>query len=317
MADEATLAFELRAAETRLYEHFELSHTEQFVEVAGTSIRVVEIAGDPAHAGGRPPVLLLHGIASVTAAAIPLIAAFDGARVLAIDWPGHGLSGPYPFTSRTDLRAFAVEVIEAVADAFGLDSFDIVAHSLGGQFALYYCLMRAARVRRLVLPGAPGAAFVELKPPAAMRLVALPGLGSRALRRAVTLEQYGENSAATLGAGAIAPWPTELVEVGWYASQREAFIATLPGLFSAIATPFGVRRSATIPHEELATITVPTLFVWGEDDVFLSPEDARGSLSSIPNSTLVVLPGGHAAWLNEPAAVEEAVRKFLGGAVSN
>jgi len=141
MADEATLAFELRAAETRLYEHFGLSHAEQFVEVAGTSIRVVEIAGDPAHAGGLPPVLLLHGIASVTAAAIP--------------------------------------------------------------------------------------------------------------------------------------------------------------------------------HEELATITVPTLFVWGEDDVFLSPEDARGSLSSIPNSTLVVLPGGHAAWLNEPAAVEEAVREFLGDAVSN
>lgn len=307
MPDEQTLAANLRASESRLYGHFGLSHSERFVDAVGTSIRVVEVPGDPK----KMPVLLLHGIASVTAAALPLIGAFDGARVVAIDWPGHGLSGPYRFTSRTDLRAFAVEVIDAVAEAFGLDQFDIVAHSLGGQFALYYCLARAERVRRLVLPGAPGAAFGELNPPTGMRLVGLPGLGSRALRRPVTLEQYGANSAATLGPGAVDPWPIELVEVGWYASQREAFMTTLPGLFATIATPFGVRRSATISHAELATIPTPTLFVWGDADVFLKPEEARGSVTSIPNSKLVELPAGHAPWLNQPEAAERAVREFL------
>ncbi|MFM9876961.1 MAG: alpha/beta fold hydrolase, partial [Rhodoglobus sp.] len=278
MTDEQSIAADLRASESRLYEHFGLRHTERFVDAAGTSIRVVDVPGDPA----KTPVLLLHGIASVTAAAIPLISAFDGARVVALDWPGHGLSGPYAFGPHTDLRAFSVEVIDAVADAFGLDTFDTVAHSLGGQFALYYCLTRSERVRRLVLPGAPGAAFVEMVPPSGMRALAFPGIGALLLRRPVTYEQYRANSAMTLGHGTVDPWPAELVEVGYDASLRRSFHETLPGLFRAIARFGGVRAGVAIPHAELATIPVPTLFVWGDEDVFLSPEAARGSIASIP-----------------------------------
>ncbi|MDP3209685.1 MAG: alpha/beta hydrolase, partial [Rhodoglobus sp.] len=273
----------------------------------GTDIRVVEVPGD----ASKTPVLLLHGIASVTAAAIPLIPAFDGARVIALDWPGHGLSGPHRFTTRTDLRAFAVEVIDAVADAYGLDSFDIVGHSLGGQFALYYCLSRAERVRRMVLVGAPGAAFEEMRPPAGMRAVAFPGVGAWLLRRPVTREQYGANSAQTLGPGAVDPWPAELVDVGYLASLRRAFHETLPGLFRAIARFSGMRRGVAIPHEQLATITVPTLFLWGDKDVFLSPEDARPSWSAMPGAQLVEVSAGHAPWLNKPEESAEAVRAFL------
>ena len=307
MSDEQSIAADLRASESRLYEHFGLRHTERFVDAAGTSIRVVEVPGDPT----KTPVLLLHGIASVTAAAIPLIPAFDGATVIAPDWPGHGLSGPYKFGPRTDLRAFSVEVIDAVADAYGLEKFDIVAHSLGGQFALYYCLTRSERVRRLVLPGAPGAAFVEMMPPSGMRLVAIPGVGALLLRRPVTYEQYRANSAMTLGHGTVDPWPAELVEVGYDASLRRSFHETLPGLFRAIARFGGVRAGVAIPHSELATIPVPTLFVWGDEDVFLSPEGARGSITSIPNSTLVELHAGHAPWLNKPEESAAAVREFL------
>src|SRR5690606_41323414 len=50
-------------------------------------LHVIELAGDD-----RVPVVLLHGMAAVTAAAVPLIPAFGGRRVIAPDWPGHGLS---------------------------------------------------------------------------------------------------------------------------------------------------------------------------------------------------------------------------------
>ncbi len=309
MPTEPELAADLRAAETRLFEHYGLSHTERFVDIDGTSVRVVEVpATDPA----RTPVLLLHGIASVTAAAVPLMPAFDGARIVAIDWPGHGLSGAHHFTPRADLRRFAERFIDAVADATALTEFDLVGHSLGGQFALYYCLSRSERVRRLVLLGAPGAAFRELRPPASMRLVAFPGVGRRVLSQVVSLAQYRSNSAMTLGAGAVDPWPSELVEVGWYASQREAFVETLPGLFRCIASVFGVRRSAVIPHDELAGITLPTLLLWGEFDVFVSPEDARPSWSRMPRAELAEIAGaGHAPWLNDLDQSAAAVRRFL------
>lgn len=310
MPTESELADKLRAAETRLFEHYGLTHTERFIEVDGTSIRIVEV---PATDPSRTPVLLLHGIASVTAAAVPLIPAFDGARIVAIDWPGHGLSGPHRFTPRGDLRRFAERFIDAVADTTGLTTFDLVGHSLGGQFALYYCLTRSERVRRLVLLGAPGAAFAELRPPVSMRLVAFPGVGRRLLSQVVTLAQYKANSAMTLGAGAVDPWPIELVEVGWYASQRQAFVDTLPGLFRCIASVFGVRRSAVIPHDMLATIALPTLLLWGEHDVFVSPEDARPSWSRMPGAELAeIADAGHAPWLNDLDASAAAVRRFLG-----
>ena len=36
----------------------------------------------------------------------------------------------------------------------------------------------------------------------------------------------------------------ELVDVGWYASQRQAFIDSLPSYYRALTSAFGVRRSA-------------------------------------------------------------------------
>ncbi|MDH6180097.1 pimeloyl-ACP methyl ester carboxylesterase [Microbacteriaceae bacterium SG_E_30_P1] len=295
-----------RGAEQRLYAHYGLSYTERFVSALGTSIRVVDIAGDPA----KRPVLLLHGIASVTAAAIPLIPAFDGAPVIAVDWPGHGLSGPFPFAKGTDLREFTTAILDAVLEQTA-GAVDVVAHSLGGQFALYYCLARPERVHRLVLLGAPGGAFAELRPPASMRFLALPGFGARMLGTVVPFEQYKANSAITLGAGTVDPWPIELVEVGWYASQRRAFAESLPGLFRTIASVFGVRRSAVIRHEDLATITIPVLLVWGTDDVFLSPERARPSWTRMPHAELVELEANHAPWLNQPEQAAAAVHAFL------
>lgn len=306
MPDESELDARQRAAEDVLYETYGLTHSERFVDVLGTSIRVVDVPGDPS----KTPVLLLHGIAAVTAAAIPLIPAFDGAPVIAVDWPGHGLSGPYRFTRKTDLRAFSVAVLDAVL-AGTSGQVDIVAHSLGGQFALYYCLTRQDRVRQLVLLGAPGAAFGELRPPVSMRLLAFPGFGAGILARVVPLDQYKSNSGITLGAGTVDPWPIELVEVGWYASQRSAFAETLPGLFQTIASAFGVRRSAVVTHAELSTITIPVLLVWGTDDVFLSPERAKPSWTRMPHAELVELEANHAPWLNKPEESAEAVSGFL------
>lgn len=314
MPTESELAASLRADETRLYAEYGFAPTERFLHVevpgaAGVDVRVVSIPGTRR---GATPVLLLHGIASVTAAAIPLIPSFDGAPVIAVDWPGHGLSGAFAFGARTDLSGFAAAVIDAATE--GLESFDIVAHSLGGQFALYYCaadsLRPTPRVRRLVLPGVPGAVFSNLTPPAGMRLAALPGLG-RAFLAPVSLEQYRTNSAMTLGPGAVDPWPPELVSVGWYASRRDAFRATLPGLFRSIASVFGVRRRATLTPEALALVTTPTLFVWGDRDVFMTPAAGRASWSRMPHAELVEVSGGHAPWLNSPEESAAAVREFL------
>ena len=300
---------QFRTAESALYEHYGLKHTERFIQLTDPSIRirVVDIGDDTT----RPPILLLHGIASVTAAAIPLLPLLGGRRILAVDWPGHGLSDPLVVGAHTDLRAQVVSVIDAVLDDFAVESADVVAHSLGGQFALYYVLARSSRVRRLVLLGAPGAGFEGVQPVAAMRIMAIPGIGRGILSLPASPAAYKKNSEGMLGAGALDGYPDEVGDVGYYGSQREGFPPSLASFFRALITPFSVRKGVAVPRADLATITTPTLMVWGDKDVFLTPAHGRSNLDAIPGSQLLVVDGGHAPWLNELELTGSTILKFL------
>ncbi|HEX4402797.1 MAG TPA: alpha/beta hydrolase [Galbitalea sp.] len=307
----ARVETEFRTSESALYGHYGLQHTERFVQLAAPSIkiRVVEIGDDST----RPPILLLHGIASVTAAAIPLLPLLGGRRILAVDWPGHGLSDPLVLGRHTDLRAQVVSVIDTVLDDFGAKTVDIVAHSLGGQFALYYVLARPNRVRRLVLLGAPGAGFEGVQPVAAMRVMAIPGIGRGILSLPASPAAYKKNSEGMLGAGALDGYPDEVGDVGYYGSQRTGFPSSLASFFRALITPFSVRKGVAVPAADLATITTPTLMVWGDKDVFLTPAHGRANLEAIQGSQLLVVDGGHAPWLNELELTGSTILKFLDG----
>lgn len=302
----------LRTVERELYRSFGLDPREHHVDVPkrSTRVRVVEIAGDDT----RPPIVLLHGIASVTAAAIPLIPAFGGRRVLAIDFPGHGLSDPFTFAVGDVAEALA-DVVSAVVEALVEGRFDLVAHSLGGQTALTFVLAHPERVRRLVLLGAPGAAFKGVHPAPPMRMFAIPGLGRLVLSLPTSLPAYEKNAEGMLGPHAMDAHPAALSEVGWLASRRPGFAPGLASCFRGLLSTKGVRPGVAITLARLATIGVPTLMAWGDQDVFLRPDVGRASIDAIPGSTLLVIAdAGHAPWLDEPHAVGKAVSEFLDAA---
>jgi pimeloyl-ACP methyl ester carboxylesterase len=60
------------------------------------------------------------------------------------------------------------------------------------------------------------------------------------------------------------------------------------------------RAESVLSDSELAGISVPTTFVLGPEDPYLSVEDARPSIDRIPGAQLHVMPGGHAPWLADP-----------------
>lgn len=305
----------LRAAETQLYEHYGASTREHRVEVPaiGVGVRVVEADGDDS----RPPVVLLHGISSVTALAIPLIPAFGGRRVLTVDFPGHGLSDRYGFPRAVGVAGALSTVVSAVVDQLTDGSVDLVAHSLGGQTALTYVLEHPEAVRRLVLLGAPGAGFEGVHPVAAMRAFAVPGVGRLILSLPTSLETYARNGEAMLGAGALDGYPPEIEEVGWLASRRPGFAPSLAACFRGLLSVRGVRPGVAITKDRLAGIATPTLMIWGEQDVFLRPDVGQASIDAIPDSRLVVVPGaGHAPWLDDLPGSSAAISEFLDGATT-
>jgi len=318
---DTTLDASLRAAETRLLEHLGLSATEQMITVpAGgrqasgrtrdeVTVRVLDIG--TGHDLSKPPVLFLHGIASASAAAFPLMKELTGRRVLALDWPGHGLSGEFVLPAGADIRQHVIAVLRGVLAELGIETVDLVGHSLGGQFSLFFTIAEPERVRRLVLLGAPGGAFQQMRPVPMMRIAAIPGVGKALLRLPASRRQYRRNTEVMLGKGVLDRWPGDLTEVGYLAARRPGFAPSVASFFSGLATPIGVRKQVTISLADLAGITVPVLLIWGNKDVFLSPARAGEQIGAIKNATLVTVSGGHAPWLDEPDQSGAALADFL------
>jgi pimeloyl-ACP methyl ester carboxylesterase len=249
----------------------------------------------------------------VSALAVPLLGALADRRVLAVDWFGHGLSGADVLPAGDAIRAHVIAVIDQVVAFFGVDRVDAIGHSLGGQFALYWALTRPERLRRLVLLGAPGAAFSQARPTLGMRLVSVPGVGTAVLSLSTSARAHARAVGRLLGADALDGYPDEINEIGYLSSQRSDFAPSVSSLFRAMATPFGARADVALTATELAHLRVPTLIVWGVHDVILSPEHGRASADAIPNATILEVDGGHAPWLDDPVPVGEAVSAFLAG----
>jgi pimeloyl-ACP methyl ester carboxylesterase len=104
--------------------------------------------GDP----GAPPLLALHGwldnAASFTRLA-PRLAAQR--RVIALDLPGHGHSAHLPRHARRYHVVDQVDHVLDVADALGLDRFDLLGHSLGAGLASLVAAAAPDRIGKLLL----------------------------------------------------------------------------------------------------------------------------------------------------------------------
>ena len=95
------------------------------------------------------------------------------------------------------------------------------------------------------------------------------------------------------------------------AGLRERIRATPPW---AIANALHGLAARSDSRETLPTIAVPTLVLVGAEDVPTPPPEAETMAAAIPRARLDIIPGaGHLANLECPAAVNAALRAFLGG----
>jgi pimeloyl-ACP methyl ester carboxylesterase len=60
------------------------------------------------------------------------------------------------------------------------------------------------------------------------------------------------------------------------------------------------RPENVLTDAELRSFTVPLLFVWPDDDVFLPPAAGKPSVDKIPTARFVTMPGGHFPWYDDP-----------------
>ncbi|WP_410876798.1 alpha/beta fold hydrolase [Nocardia sp. A7] len=264
-------------------------------------------------AGEGEPLIHINGISAPAMGMAPLIAGLPDFRHILIDLPGHSLAPPYTWQGRT-VRELAVDVVTGTLDALNIEQAAFVGSSLGGLFTLWTMLDAPDRVSRAAIVATPATAlpgsrtiaeFDSLTSPIRGRLdeimMRLPS--PRFIARFALTEAIGARAARALSDDMLDLHRLPLRLPGQAASYRALLCRLIEGRIP--------RPENVLTDDELARIDTPTLFVWGEDDVFSSPDRARPSVAKIPGAHLVVVPGGHGPWFDDATRCATPVREFL------
>ncbi len=86
-------------------------------------------------------------------------------------------------------------------------------------------------------------------------------------------------------------------------------IRSSPRVFTALR---GQNLKLLLTDDLLSRLTMPVLFLWGEDDPNGGAAVARAFAPRLPNSDLVIVPGAeHAPWLDSLDTCVTHTRSFL------
>lgn len=269
---------------------------------SGPQIHVIE-------AGDGPPVVLLHGSSTSSLLLLPLLERLDGVRGIAVDRPGFGLSDPAEIP-RGRFRESAVEWVDGVLDALGLDTTALGGSSMGGMWALWYALARPGRVRRLVLLGAPPL-LPGTRIPSLLRVMVTPAVGDALQRVMKPTPKIVVQMMASMGEKeTIINYPEQIDAL--VALGKDPVVARVNlNELRAVLSPFGYRLPTRMKPEELRKLSPPTLLIWGDHEPIGSVEVAQAAADLIPEARLEVLPGGHGPWLGNPARTAELLSLFV------
>jgi pimeloyl-ACP methyl ester carboxylesterase len=300
-----TLEHRITDAETRLFARYGLWPEESFVSTgqAGVRLRVVSV-------GDGPPLVMLHGVTLAAGIWAPWLTELTGYRAHLVELPGHGLSGPVSYRPGA-VRGHALALMDGLLDALGLATAPVVAHSLGGAFALWYAAARPERIASLVAIGEPAVALPGVRVRMPLSLLTVPGLSHAMLRSPSPRPVYRRLLGQGLSPDAAAAMPGELVDVLRLAARRPGNVRTVASLMHAIDRFRQPRADVVMTDAELGQITAPVMFCIGTADPFLSPAQARPSVAKIPGAILHEVSGGHGPWLDDPAGCAKLVTSHL------
>jgi pimeloyl-ACP methyl ester carboxylesterase len=291
------------------------SSASKFVDVQGLAVHVRDERGDGA-ASDKEPLVLLHGTSES-------LHTWDGwaaelsktRRVIRLDLPGFGLTGPHEgklqgVSGADDYStAMYARFVVAALDALKITQPVVLAgNSLGGQIAWEVALLAPARVSRLVLVDAAGYAFASDSVPLGFRIARMPWLAPlmentlpRALIAASVRNVYGDPAKVN----------DALVDRYYDMTQRAGNRRAL-GLRMRYVMQELQAKKETAP-QRIAQIKQPTLILWGDRDRLIPPANGERFAKDIAGAKLVVLPGlGHVPHEEDAAASLLPVKAFLG-----
>jgi pimeloyl-ACP methyl ester carboxylesterase len=246
----------------------------------------IEVEGD------GTPVVCIHGLGGSSNNWTPVMAAFEGRRVIRIDLPGSARS-PLP-SQKLSIDVY-VDVIASVLVELKAEQSDVVAHSMGTVVAQHLAIRHPRLVKSLALFGP---------------LLAPPDAGRDGMRqRAALAREKGipgvQDIADAIVKGATSD-ETKAQRPVAVALVRESVMRQSPEGYAQSCEALAGAQAA-----EVEQIKVPTLLVTGDQDGVGKPEAVKAMGDRIAGSKVVVLSGcGHWTTFEKPQESAAELKSF-------
>jgi pimeloyl-ACP methyl ester carboxylesterase len=256
--------------------------SDRIIDIAGTSVACHTFGT------GDPPLVLVHGF---TGSSLDWADVVDDLstdrRVVTFDHRGHGESGNVGVESGYSYTRL-VDDLAAVVDGLGVETCDLLGHSMGGAVAMRYALRHPTRLRSLILMDTAARA--------------IDGPSAELLRGAIGLVRAEGMTALLSFADVYAP--TERAR-----EQNRTKLGQMdPAAFAALGEELA--GSATIV-DRLGGLDLPTTVIVGENDSLLRAA-ADELAATIAGSVLAVISGaGHSPQIENRPAWLAAIRTHL------
>jgi pimeloyl-ACP methyl ester carboxylesterase len=282
--------------------------SDHFTPVDGISLHWLD------HAGGDPPIVLLHGLTANARIFDGLVASGLAPRFRTIvpDLRGRGLSSQ-PATGYS-IADHAADIL-GLCDALGLSRVVLAGHSFGGLLAVWIAAKHPERVERLIVLDVAGP---SIQTPEVYRLIA-PSLE----RLGKTYPSWEEFLATMRAAPSFHDWWDPAIEAYYRADVED-----LPdGKVRVRTRPETIAEVAARGRQEnweglLAGLQVPTLLVTSRGSyggpgtsAIVPREAAQATAETIPGCRWVEVPGNHATMLFGKGAEQtvSAIAEFVSG----
>lgn len=262
-----------------------------FREIEGVRLHVR--AEGPVNA---PVVILVHGFGASLQSFDAWSRGLPEYRVIRFDLPAFGLSAVDPTDDYTDRRS--LQLLLALMDSMNIERATLAGHSIGGRIAWKFAAAHPERIDRLVLISPDGFASPGFEYGKAADVPAMLGLMRYALPKSVLkmnlLPGYAD---------------PDFVTNALLTRYHDLMLA--PGARAAMLR----RLQQTVledPEPILASIRMPVLLLWGEQDAMIPIANAEDYLRVLPQARIVRFPGvGHLAHEEGAEASLAALRDFI------
>ena len=272
------------------------NNESKFIQIDGMSVHY----RDEGNQNDTIPVILIHGTGASLHTWEGWVAKLKAEhRVIRLDLPAYGLTGPNPTGDYS--QDFYVEFMNHFLEKLGVTQCVLGGNSLGGAITWAYALKHPEKVKKMILVDAAGYPMQSKSVPIAFQIARIPVLKN--LFKYVTPRSIIEKSVMNVYVQKEKITP-ELIDRYFELSLREG---NRGAFINRISKGFDDDN-----YLNIKTLAMPTLIIWGEQDMLIPLDVAEKFHKDLPNDTLVVFKNlGHTPMEEDAHATVAVVKDFL------